>query len=391
MKKLLDRALSLKEELIAHRRFLHQIPEIGMSLPQTKSYVKEQLEAMGYEPQEVLESGLIATVGGKRPGKVFLLRADMDALPMAEQSGEPFAATGDNMHACGHDFHTSMLLGAAKLLKEKEDEIEGTVKLMFQPGEELLEGARDMVKAGILENPKVDAGFAIHVNSLEPPGYFGYNKSYMLASINHVELTVTGQGGHGAMPYLGIDPINGMVQMYSALQGMLTREVNAFDPTVLTFGEFHAGNAANVIPGSGYMRGTLRSFNEESRQFIIQRIQQIVAHEAAACRLKVEVSISEGVPALKMDEGITDLLIGTMDQLAVGNKQIAPRKGMGSEDFAVISNLLPATFLSLGCAVKDETKRYSLHNPCLLLNEDALPYGVVAHVGMALNWLNENK
>ena len=235
----LQSAQALYEQMVRDRRHLHQHPEVGMDLPETCSYVMARLAEMGYQPRR-LGGGVTATVTGKPGGKVFLLRADMDALPMREESGLPFASQRSCAHTCGHDMHTAMLLGAAQLLRDRAAELNGTVKFMFQPGEEVLSGARSMIEAGILEDPHVDAAMGAHMIPMIPAGLGGYGTGVVSASSDHLVIRVEGRGGHGAHPQSTVDPINIGVHIHLALQELLSREADPAELVVLTFGKFPA-------------------------------------------------------------------------------------------------------------------------------------------------------
>ena len=226
----LERAKAILPEMTANRRFLHQNPELGMNLKVTTEFVMEKLREMGIEPKLCGGCGVTALIGKKEDGPVFLLRADMDALPMKEESGLPFAAKGDTAHCCGHDMHTAMLLGAAKILKEQEEELPGRVKLMFQPGEETLEGAKAMIADGILENPHVDAAMGVHMAPLAPAGFVGYNAGVVCNSSDLLEISIEGKGGHGASPHHSVDPINVGLHIHLALQELIAREVDPRRP-----------------------------------------------------------------------------------------------------------------------------------------------------------------
>ena len=245
----LQSAQALYEQMVRDRRHLHQHPEVGMDLPETCSYVMARLTEMGYQPRR-LGGGVTATLTGKPDGKVFLLRADMDALPMREESGLPFASQRSCAHTCGHDMHTAMLLGAAQLLRDRAAELNGTVKFMFQPGEEVLSGARSMIEAGILEDPHVDAAMGAHMIPMIPAGLGGYGTGVVSASSDHLVIRVEGRGGHGAHPQSTVDPINIGVHIHLALQELLSREADPAELVVLTFGKFQGGDAANIIPSS---------------------------------------------------------------------------------------------------------------------------------------------
>ncbi|MDK2867621.1 MAG: hypothetical protein PWP38_1936, partial [Clostridiales bacterium] len=226
--KLLESARGMQEELVAFRRYLHQNPELSLDLPITVNFVKSKLVEMGYEPQDCGKSGIVAIAGGIRPGKVFLIRGDMDALPVEESADVPFKSTNGNMHACGHDLHTAMLLGAAKLLKEMEADIQGQVKLMFQPAEETLAGAKNMIEAGVLTAPDVDAAMMIHVMTgfPLPAGKVIVSQAGLTAAASDwFEIHVQGKGGHGAMPNNAVDPINAATHIFQAIQTIHSREL----------------------------------------------------------------------------------------------------------------------------------------------------------------------
>lgn len=221
-------------------------------------YVMNKLREFGYEPKEICESGIVATIEGEKPGKVILLRADMDSLPVTEETQCPFKSTNGNMHACGHDMHTAMLLGASKLLKEYQNEIEGTVKLVFQPNEEGFQGAKTMLKAGVLENPKVDAAMAMHVNSGTPSNVVLYGLGTSIAGCTVFRIVAEGTSCHGAMPETGVDPINIATHIYLAIQEIISREISATESAVITVGKFISGETHNVIPTKAVLEGTIR-------------------------------------------------------------------------------------------------------------------------------------
>lgn len=243
MKPIFESAKQLESELISIRRTLHQYPEIGSILPRTQSFVFGKLEEYGYCPQKLCESAVTATISGKQPGKTILLRADMDALPIQEAAPVSFASENGSMHACGHDMHTAMLLGAAKLLKQYQQDLVGTVKLVFQPDEEGFTGAKAMLKAGVLENPHVDAGIAFHVVSGIPSGTVMCGSGTCMAGCTLFQIHIKGAGCHGAMPETGVDPINIAAHVYLSLQEIIAREIAPTQPAALTIGRFSAGEA----------------------------------------------------------------------------------------------------------------------------------------------------
>lgn len=381
---ILNEAKALQPTTVADRRYLHQHPEIGHDLPKTRQYVMERLTAMGYQPQEICPCGIVATIG--QPGKTLLLRADMDALPMREESGLPFASQIDAAHTCGHDIHTAMLLCAAQLLKNHEDQLQGTVKLMFQPAEETISGASAMIQAGILQSPAVDAAVAIHVSSEHPTGVVYYRAGDIYASADGFAIVITGKGGHGAAPHSCIDPINIAAQTYIALQTIISREKDPAKQAVLTIGSIHGGSANNIIPETVEMLGTLRTYDPAVRQMAKTRIVQMAQSIAAMYGGTSEVKFFNGTPAMYADDELTQQVVDCLQQV-LPEEALAqfPIIFSGSEDFAEISAQVPATMLMLGCAAGADF--YSHHNPKVCFDEAAMPYGAAAYAGCALEWL----
>ena len=259
---LLKAAQALAPQLLKDRRQLHAHPEVGAELPETTAYVEERLREMGYEPKRVA-GGVVAALTGRDTGRCLLLRADMDALRIREQTRLPFRAENGAMHACGHDLHTAMLLGAAALLRQYQSTLQGTVKLVFQPDEEGFTGAKAMLQAGVLQDPKPQAALALHVNSGTPSGLVICGKGTFMAGCTLFRIRVQGVGCHGAMPETGVDPINIAAHIYLALQEITGRELPAKKPAVVTVGSFHAGKAPNIIPGEAVLEGTIRCFGAD--------------------------------------------------------------------------------------------------------------------------------
>jgi len=400
MKTIVDEAKQIQDELIEYRRALHQNAEIGMELPMTTAFVMEELKKMGYEPEEICKSGVVATAGGKKPGKVILLRADMDALPVEEETGEAFKSNNGNMHGCGHDFHTAMLLGAAKLLKQNEDEIEGTVKLMFQPGEEILKGAKAMVEAGILENPKVDAAVMLHVFTGMPmtAGTFIVPEAGPTTSASDwFEINIQGKGGHGAMPDTAVDPLYVMSHIHIALQAINSREIPPADSAVVTVGMMGGGTTTNVIPDTAHMSGTIRTFSKKNREFVPERIKAIAEGIAQTFRAKANVNIMHGCPAVYSDgsviESAREALVDSFGEEAVVNMANAFQGGklMGSEDFSFVSDKVPSLMLVLVAGNSEEGYVYPMHHPKARFDEAVLFKGAAAYANIAMHWLSQNK
>ena len=394
MKKIIEQAKLIKEEIISYRRVIHSNPEVGQELPKTKKYVMDKLVEFGYSPEEICESGIVATIKGNKPGKTFLLRADMDALPIAEKTSCDFKSTNGCMHACGHDMHTAMLLGAARLLKENQDEIEGTIKLVFQPDEEGFTGSKKMIKAGVLENPKVDAALAMHVHSGTPSNVVLCGLGTSIAGCNRFRIVVKGKGCHGAMPETGIDPINIAAHIYLAIQTILTREISATESAVVTIGKFVGGDVPNVIPEEVVMEGTIRSLDKEVGEFIFDRMNEIVTSTAKMLRGEAELIELSSVPPLANNDELAHELTGYMKDI-VGEKAVVlfEQGGMGSEDFASYSYEVPSVYIMLGAGTKQENSLYgeAMHNEKVVFNEDILPTGAAIHAYSAIMWLKNNK
>ena len=387
-----ERALELKDETIANRRHIHKNAETGLDLLKTKAYVMEKLTEYGLEPKDC-GYGVTATLG--KGGKVLLLRADMDALPMPEESGEEFACpTGKEAHTCGHDFHAAMLLTAAKMLKEKEDTLEGTIKFMFQPAEETFEGSKNMIENGILENPPVDAALAYHVSPGKMPiGLFMYNdKDTMMYSVDGFKITIHGKGSHGAYPHVGVDPINIGVHIHLALQELIARESDPTHSCVLTIGQFAGGTAANIIPETAVLQGTIRTNKPEARELLVRRMKEVAEKTAAVYNGTVDIEMISEVPPLICNPKLTDEVVGYMQELGIPG--LTPYPGISasaSEDFAVIAEKVPSTFMYLSAGYLDERGQYPAHHPKAQFNEDVCPIGAACLAHCASQWLKNNK
>lgn len=402
--KILEEAKSMSQELIKKRRYLHENPETEFNLAKTLEFVESELINMGYEPIHCGKAGLIAIAGGKKQGKTFLIRGDMDALPIKEESELEFASKNGCMHACGHDMHTTMMLGAAKILKEHEDEINGTVKLMFQPAEEIFEGSNDMIENGVLENPKVDAALMIHVMANSPfrPGSVIVSAPGVSApAADYFEIKVQGSGCHGSMPNTGVDPISVSAHILLALQEINARELSVTDKAVLTIGTIHAGKASNAIPDTATMGGTIRTYDEETRTFIKGRMTEIAQNTASAFRAKAEVVFGSGCPTLVNDEDLskcaekyTEELLGKEMAFSVAHLTRMARgqssKSAGSEDFAYISHKVPTIMLALAAGQPEKGYCYPQHHPKVKFDEEALPYGSSVYAYLAMRWLMEH-
>lgn len=394
MNKIMSQAKLIYDDLITIRRTIHSNPEVGSKLPKTKAYVIDKLKEFGYEPQEICESGVVATISGKNPGKTFLLRADMDALPVVEATECDFKSTNGSMHACGHDMHTAMLLGAAKLLRENQDDIEGTVKLVFQPDEEGFTGAKKMLAAGVLENPHVDAAMAMHVHSGTPSNMVLCGLGTSIAGCNRFRIVVKGTGCHGAMPELGVDPINIAAHIYLSLQELIAREIPATKAAVVTIGKFVGGEAPNIIPREVIMEGTIRSLDKEIGEFIFNRINDITVNTAKMFRGEAELIELSSVPPLTNNTDLAKEITSYVKDLIGENLvNLFEGGGMGSEDFASYSYEVPSVYMMLGAGTKQENLLYGepMHNEKVVFNEEILATGSAIHAYSAIMWLKNNK
>ena len=404
-KQLWEEAAKLQETLVTDRRYLHAHAETGFDLKDTLAFVKKELQEMGYELVECGKAGLVALAGGKKPGKVFLIRGDMDALPIQEQADVDFACPNGRMHACGHDMHTTMMLGAARLLKQHEDEIQGTVKLMFQPSEETFEGSKDMIASGLLENPKVDAALMIHVMAgmpFEAGTVVVSSPGVSAPAADYFEITVRGKGCHGSMPNTGVDPLNAAAHILIALQEIHARELAMGDQAVLTIGTMNAGTAANVIPDSVVMGGSLRTFDEDTRSFMKERLIQISGGIAKAFRAEAEVTFGSGCPTLVNDkelavcaEKYVKELMGkgrafSAEELNAMSNGEKSSKTAGSEDFAYVSQEVPSIMLALAAGQPQKGYCYPQHHPMVKFDEDVLAGGSAVYAYTAMRWLEEH-
>lgn len=396
---ILQEAKALQEEIKSHRLWLHTHAETGFDLTETKPYVKSALMKMGYTVQECGKAGLVTT-GGKPGGKVLLLRADMDALPIAEEADVDFACQNGRMHACGHDMHTAMLLGAAKLLKAHESELDGMVKLMFQPAEEIFEGSKDMIASGVLENPRPDAALMIHVAAGMPlpAGTVVVSAPGVSApAADYFTIRVHGKGCHGSAPQNGIDPLTAAAHILIALQEIHARELSASDEAVLTIGTFHAGEAGNVIPDTATMGGTIRTYDEKTRAYLKERITAIAKNVAEAFRAGAEVSFGSGCPTLVNDKGLSETVTGYLKDLLGANRAFTtaelsggkPARGGGSEDFAYVSHDVPSLMLALAAGEPSKGYVYPQHHPKVKFDESVLSTGAAVFVDCALQYLRE--
>ena len=387
MNKFLKRAQELEASMKSDRRYLHQNAEVGFDLPITTKYVMDRLQEIGLEPKEICKSGVTALIEGKKPGKTYLLRADMDALSMNEENVLEFASKTNAAHNCGHDMHTAILLGAAQILKENVDELEGNVRLMFQPNEEAFLGSKAMIEAGVLDD--VDVASCMHMMLDYDASNYACAPGFFSSSCDGFKITVNGKGCHGAMPHLGIDPINVGMSICTAFQQLVSRETPPKETASLTFGQFSGGNTPNIVPDKVVIQGTLRTYNAELRAKLVNRMQTIAKSAGEMYGTTVEYEVLSDVPSIYVNPEMLEEVKTYLSEiegltLANDNFRITP-----SDDMAFISEKVPTVYLLLQARVKDNP--YSHHNPKVLFDESAMTWGAAMHAQCAFEWLRNHK
>jgi len=394
---LLAEAHSMLPEAIALRRRIHAKPELGLDLPLTTQAVLDRLDGLDVQiDRGPSTSGIIVsltgTKSGSQSGRTILLRGDMDALPMPEETGLDFSSEFDGrMHACGHDAHTAMLVEAVHLLHRHREELPGTVKFMFQPGEEGHGGARLMIEDGLLDaDPKPDAAFALHITPNFRAGAIIGKPGPMLASADVWNIKVTGKGGHASMPHLAVDPIAVAFEIGLALQSMVTRRIDVFDPVVLTCAQVNAGTTNNVIPESAEMIGTLRACSEHSREMAHKGIERVAKNIAAAHLCTATVTIDPGYPVTINDADFVAFARGVATEL-LGAEHYVPANApvMGAEDFSYVLQRMPGCMMFLGVMPDGHHDHVApCHSNHMILNEDSMAVGIALHAAIAHRFLN---
>lgn len=388
----LKRANELYEETVANRRYLHQHPEISTELPKTSAFIEKKLMEMGYSPKRCGGDGIVATVG-REGGKTILLRSDMDALPMREKSGLPFASTCDVAHTCGHDCNAAGLLTAAKLLKENEAALAGMVKLMFQPAEETFQGAKAMIEDGVLENPKPDAALSCHVTSGQmPPAVFIYNSTgTMMNSVDGFKIRVKGKGSHGAYPERSVDPINIAVHIYLALEAIVARELTSTQASVMTVGIFKAGDAYNIIPETAELQGSIRSESPQQRELLVRRMKEAAESVAKTYGGEAQVEMIAEVPPLICNPDVTEKFVRYMKELDIpGQMEVPGIKATASDDFACVLERIPGAYIYLSAGFVDRPATEQ-HSPDVVFNEEVFRFGPAYLAHCATRWLEEEE
>lgn len=386
----LDVAKEIFPEIREVRRFLHSIPETGCTLPKTTAFIKERLNAIGCEYTEPVENNLVVVMG--QGEKTILVRADTDALPVQELSDLPFASTNGNCHCCGHDIHTSAMLGAIQILKKHEDRLCGKIKFVFQADEERILGAKRLIEAGVMENPHVDAVIGMHTAVNLKTGLLNADSGGYLASSDIFRITVSGKATHGSMPELGVDPIFIASKIVNEVQSITTRLVNAFYPIVITFGSIHGGDAANIIPDKCVLEGTVRAFDPEYRVYVKEKLADIASSVAETYGASADFCVLSETPVTYNNEELTAKMLQYAAEL-LGTQCVRQGSLMlkASDDFAFYTEMVPGFMYHIGMGDKSEGYIYPLHNPKVVFNEDALIQSVACYAYLPFRWLQDNK
>jgi amidohydrolase len=395
---LLEAAEAIQDDLIAIRRRIHRRPEIGLDLPTTQGVILDELAKLGIEGDKGRAlSSVVGVIRGGRPGPTILLRGDMDALPLHEDTGLDFASEiGDAMHACGHDTHIAMLLGAARLLRDRREDLPGNVILMFQPGEEGLGGAKTMIAEGLLDAAAAGDGerpsgaFAVHISTSYPTGEIHLKPGPEMAATDVIRITVRARGGHASEPHKAVDPITIAAEIVLALQAMVTRRVDVFDPAVVTIAQITAGTTNNIIPDSAFLFGTIRSVSEETRVIVRAGVRRVAEGIAAAHDASVDVDLEPGYPVTINDPDFTSFVLDTARSL-VGDERVRemPAPIMGAEDFSYVLQQVPGAMAFLGGrpAGLDPATAPQNHSNLVVFDESAMPTGVALYAAVALRHL----
>ena len=389
---LLDAAVAEQERTVALRRAIHAEPELGLDCPRTTAKLKQALAGLPLTIRDsVATSGFVARLDGARPGRTVLLRGDMDALPIHEETGLDFAsATPGHMHACGHDSHSAMLAAAARILCARRGDLAGTILFMFQPGEEGMHGARHMIAEGLLDDPTPEAAFAIHVFPNMPGGVVACRSGVLLASADTLNATIRGKGGHAAMPHDAIDPVPIACEAVLALQTYIARRTTFTDPAILSVTKIAAGSAHNVIPDEVELLGTLRTLSDKVRTEGRAAFEQIFAKIAEAHGATAETRVDEGYPPTVNDPRAVALVRQlASEQFGEGAYFDIPAPIMGAEDFSYVLQKVPGAMAILGVAPGDGNpfERAPIHNAKMLVEESVLPRGVAMHCAFATRFL----
>ena len=395
MENLVKSAKGIEKELVEIRRALHARAEIGFDLPQTTAYITEKLQEYGYAPKRIGRGSILAEAG--KGSRAFLLRADMDGLPMQEKSGVAYACKHGRMHACGHDFHAATLLGGAKLLKEREASLNGRALLLFQAAEESLEGAKDVLESGEIAPSEIDGAIMLHVLTATPlpTGTLVVARGISAPAADYFEIRVRGKACHGSTPQNGVDATMVGAFLVLALQELSARELAVGNSAVIMVGKMESGKAGNALSGEAVLCGTIRAFDEGVRAYVKKRIAEISKGVAKTFRARASVRFPSGCPTLKNDDDLAEFVATTLAK-AWGKERVLDSRNLlgrvkdgngGSEDFAYISQEIPSVMLALAAGEKGKGYEYPLHNPKAKFDEAALAIGAAAYAQIALEFL----
>lgn len=382
----------IKDELIEIRRTLHQYPELGFEETNTSKFIKDFLTKEGITFKEFAGTGVCGIIEGTKEGenkKVIGLRADIDGLPMQDKKSCSYASKiSGKMHACGHDGHTTILLGAAKLLNKNKDKFNGTIKLIFEPAEETTGGAKVMIEEGVLTNPNVDVMCGLHVEETLDAGMIMVRRGTVNAASNPFNITIKGSGGHGAYPDTAVDPIVMASHVVTSLQSIVSREIKPVNPAVVTIGSIHGGTAQNIIPNEVKLGGIIRTMTNEDREFAKLRLKEIVNGVCTTFRGSAEIEIEESYPCLYNDDDMVKILENSAKNI-IGAENVKVQKNpkLGVESFAYFANKVPSVFYFLGIRNEEKGIIYPAHNSLFDIDEDALPIGVAIQCEVAMNYL----
>ncbi|MDI9502512.1 MAG: amidohydrolase [Tissierellia bacterium] len=382
-------AAKYKDEMIALRRWFHQHPELSLKEYNTSKRIKEELDKLDIPYETIGETGVLGTIKGGKEGKTILLRSDMDALEVTEKNDFEFKSVNDGvMHACGHDAHTAILIGAAKILKELQEEIPGTVKLCFQPAEELAQGAKMMIEEGhVLDG--VDGAFGGHVWADVPVGQVDVTEGPRMASADMFVIRITGKSGHGSMPDQALDTVVCGSDIVMALQTIASREISPLEPIAITVGTFNAGTRFNIIAGEAELTGTTRCFNPDIWAVIDKEIERVAVKIGEAHRCKVEVEYHKMTPPTINDNELAKLARESVVKVMGEEGVTRIEKTTGAEDFAFFANAVPSVFAFIGCANPDKFEVMPHHHECFQIDEDCMEYGAAVYAQYALDFLNQ--
>lgn len=388
-----EEALEIKDLLIEVRRDLHENPELGFEEFRTSGKIQEFLTKEGVRTEVIAKTGVCGIIQGEKESisksKVVALRADIDALPIQEKNSCSYKSkVAGKMHACGHDAHTTILLGAAKILNRHKKDFSGTIKLMFEPAEETTGGAPVMIREGVLENPKVDGVFGLHVTEDLQVGKIKVKYGVVNAASNPFTIKIKGKGGHGAAPQYTIDPVVISAQVVLALQTIVSREITPTNPAVITIGSINGGTAQNIIPDEVVLKGIIRTMDKDDREEVKKRLNEVVKGICASMRAEAEIEIEESYPCLYNNDAMVDIVKGSASSI-LGEENVTNQKApsMGVESFAYFAMERDAAFYFLGTGNKEKNTDVPAHNALFNIDEDALPIGVAIQCANAFNYL----